>query len=144
MSDIAGFADSLSRVARHWRTRLNARFRELDLTQARWLTLLELSNADGVNQRDLALTLGIEAPTLVRLLDGLEGQGLIVREACTADRRAKLVRLTPAAQPLLDKMHAIADALRADLLRDIPEDQLLIAAQVLTLIAERLETTSHD
>ncbi|MBV1897594.1 MAG: MarR family transcriptional regulator [Rhodobacteraceae bacterium] len=133
------FANELARVARQWRTRLDAQFRHLGLTQARWRTLIELSVNGPVTQRDLAGYLGVEGPTLVRLLDGLETKGLIERRACPNDRRAKMVHLTKAAGPVLDEIRVLADETRRSILADIPKQDLTVARQVLATIAERLE-----
>jgi len=135
------FANELARVARQWRTRLDGQFRGLGLTQARWRTLIELSANGPVTQRDLAGYLGVEGPTLVRLLDGLETKGLIERRACPDDRRAKLVHLTKAAGPVLDEIRDIADETRRKILAGIPSQDLTVARQVLATIAERLEKT---
>ncbi|MBV1927379.1 MAG: MarR family transcriptional regulator [Rhodobacteraceae bacterium] len=133
------FANELARVARQWRTRLDAQFRGLGLTQARWRTLIELSANGPVTQRDLAGYLGVEGPTLVRLLDGLETQGLIERRPCPDDRRANLVHLTKAAGPVLDEIRGIADETRQEILAGIPTKDLSVARRVLATIAERLE-----
>ena len=141
MSEEAEFAMALGKVARRWRTRLDSRLRVMGLIQARWMALLELSQADGQTQRDLAATLGIEGPTLVRLLDGLEAQGLIERQACTDDRRAKRIHLTANAAPVLREIRQIAEGTRRELLGGIPRDDLSAARRVLASIAERLEQT---
>jgi len=133
------FANELARVARQWRTLLDARFRGLGLTQARWRTLIELSINGPVTQRDLAAVLGVEGPTVVRLLDGLETKGLIERRVNPHDRRAKRVSLTKAAAPILEEIRGIADETRKEILADIPPDDLAVAHQVLTMIAERME-----
>ena len=135
------FANELARVARQWRTRLDARFRGLGLTQARWRTLIELSRNDSVTQRDLAGYLGVEGPTLVRILDGLAAQGLIERRECPDDRRAKRVSLTKAAEPVLEEIKTIADETRGEILEGIAPGDLTIARQVLAAIAERLENS---
>lgn len=49
---------------------------------------MELSRNGPLTQRDLASFLGVEGPTLVRLLDGLEAKDLIARRVCPDDRRA--------------------------------------------------------
>jgi len=141
MPEDVEFAIELGKVARRWRTRLDSRLRSMGLTQARWMALLELSRAAGLTQRDLAATLGIEGPTLVRLLDGLEEQGLIERQSCPDDRRAKRVRLTEAAAPVLREIRKIADATRGELLEGVDPADLSVARRVLAMISERLEHT---
>lgn len=133
------FTRALSTVSRRWRRRLDTQFRGLGLSQARWRVILELSRHDEITQIELARTLGVEGPTLVRLLDALEAAGLVERQPSTEDRRAKKLRLTPAALPLLARMKAIAAVHRADLLSDISPDDLQVAARVLGQIAARLE-----
>jgi len=133
------FARSLAASSRMWRRYLDLQFRELDLSQARWGVLFELSRTEEVTQVELARSLGIEAATLVRLLDGLEGAGLIERRPSTEDRRAKTLHLTDAARPLIVRMEEISGASRADILKGISQHDLRIATKVLSRIAARLE-----
>lgn len=133
------FAIELGRVSRQWRKRLDERLKKTGLTQARWLVLLHLSRVGSLSQRDLAETVGIEGPTLVRLLDSLEGQGLIERRLCGDDRRVKRIHLTAAARPLLAEITAIAAALRRQVLAEVDGDELRAAWKVLRDIGDRLE-----
>lgn len=127
-------------IGRRWRARLDQRLRHTGLTQARWHALLELSKApDGLTQRELAERVGIEPATLVRQIDGLELQGLIERCPVEGDRRAKMVRLTEAARPLIDEMTATVDAMRAELLQGVTDAQVEQTLGVLRAIAERLD-----
>ncbi|MBJ7411953.1 MarR family transcriptional regulator [Phenylobacterium sp. VNQ135] len=130
----------LAFIHRRWRARLDERLRRTGLTQSRWQLLLVLSKADGgLLQRELAERVGIEASTLVRQLDALQRDGLIFREAVAGDRRAKLVQLAPGAQPVLDHITEVADALREEILHGIPKDDLGTTVSVLRRISERLE-----
>ena len=64
------FALELGRVSRRWRTRLDERLKITGLTQARWSTLLHLARGERcMTQRELAERVGIEGPTMIRLLD---------------------------------------------------------------------------
>lgn len=134
------FAFELGRISRSWRARLDERLRDSGLTQARWQALLQLSRGgDGVTQRELAARVGVEGPTMARLLDGLEQRGLIERRAVDSDRRAYHIHLTPAAQPLLAHINRIAAELRRELLAGIPAQQLQTCTAVLREIGARLE-----
>lgn len=141
MAEDLQFAVQLGKVARRWRTRLDSRLRSAGLTQARWMALLELSRSGDLTQRELAFSLGVEGPTLVRLLDGLEAQGMIERHPCPGDRRAKRVHLTEAADPVLREIGKITDATRRELLEGVASADLSAALRVLALIDERLEQT---
>ncbi len=140
MSDRERFATELGRVHRKWRARLDERLKDTGLTHARWHALLAIwRQKQPLTQRELAQILGIEGPTLVRILDGLEAQGIIQRCAAEGDRRAKTIKATEAAQPLMVKIARIADELRIELLRDVPAADLAVATRVLTLIGDKLE-----
>lgn len=134
------FAIEIGRVSRQWRKRLDERLKETGLTQARWLVLLHLSRAGPLSQRELAEIVGIEGPTLVRLLDSLEGQGLVERRVGEDDRRVKQVHLTDAAGPLLVVISGIAVSLRKQALANIEEGELRAAWKVLRDIGDRLES----
>jgi MarR family transcriptional regulator for hemolysin len=75
----------------------------------------------------------------VRLLDALEAQGLIERLPVEGDRRAKHVRLTDAAQPLLAQINGIAADLRREIFADVRNDDLRTSLTVLQRIGDRLE-----
>lgn len=133
------FALEIGRVSRWWRTRLNERVRHLDLNQARWIVLLQLSRYGPASQRELAERVGVEGPSLVRVLDRLEAQGLVERRPSDDDRRIKHVGLTEAAVPVLQQLTTLADELRHELLADIPAENIKTALHVLKAIGDRLE-----
>ncbi|MGV8242260.1 MarR family transcriptional regulator, partial [Pseudomonas aeruginosa] len=70
-----------------------------------------------------AQSVGVEGPTLARLLDGLESQGLVRRLAVAEDRRAKHIVLTPKADVLIADIEAIAASVRNDVLTGIDESE---------------------
>jgi MarR family transcriptional regulator for hemolysin len=130
---------ALGQISRRWRSRLDGRMAAFGLTEARWLPLLHLARwGDGLTQKELATSLGVEGPTLVRTLDWLEREGLVERRAAEADRRAKRVHLTPRAVALHREIEREAAAVRADLLDGISEAELLACLGVLDRIAARL------
>ena len=129
----------LARVGRRWRTRLDARVKHLGLTQARWIALLHLRLSGCLSQRDLAERIGVEGPTLVRLLDALQARGLIERVEADDDRRVKKIHLAGSAKSLIEEITRISDAFREELMEGIPADDLRTAHRVLRLIGDRLE-----
>src|ERR1700753_2183166 len=65
-------------VSRLWRARFADRLKSQDQTDARWTALYMIADAPrGVTQPHLAERVGVQGPTLVRLLDALEHQGLV-------------------------------------------------------------------
>jgi MarR family transcriptional regulator, transcriptional regulator for hemolysin len=99
-------------LGRRWRAYYDERIRQTGLTLARVTVLYWIDALDGATtQRELADIVGIEGPTLVRQLHALEGMGLIERVPAPGDRRAKAIRLTAAAEPVLRMIHENNDRL---------------------------------
>jgi MarR family transcriptional regulator for hemolysin len=139
-SDQHRFAMQLAQLSRSWRAELDRRLAGLGLSQARWLVLLHLARFDAPpTQRELAQSVGVEGPTLARLLDSLEAQQLVSRHAVPEDRRAKKIELCPQAQPLIEKIEAISTQLRHELFAGIDEEELRRCQQVHARILGNLE-----
>lgn len=119
------FVISLFNVRNQVRFAMDDAFRPLGITDATWRTLFYLEQTgSGVSQKDLATVMGIEGPSLVRLLDSLEDKQWIERRPSETDRRSKSVHLTRKAQRLLDKLHSVADQVRGELLKDISDQEI--------------------
>ena len=131
---------AIGESARLWRTRLNERLRPLGLSQARWMVLLHLSRrGDGVMQKALAEWIGIEAPTLVRILDRMTEDGWIERRESTTDRRAKTVHLTPQSNAIIKRIDKIAAQLRKEMLADVDDADIDACMRVLQQIKQTAE-----
>lgn len=127
----AAFTAELAAVNRKLRALVDDRARNMGLTLSRARLLMELAKADGPIQSDLAGILDIEQPTLVRLLDGLERNGMIERRAVEGDRRARRVFLTDAARAQAQDILDFLTALRAGILQGIAPEELEAALDVL-------------
>jgi MarR family transcriptional regulator, transcriptional regulator for hemolysin len=108
-------------VAHLLRRRFEQRSGHQGLTRSQWRAIAYLARQEGVHQAHLAERLEIEPITLVRILDRLEGRGLVERRQDPNDRRAWLLYLKDAARPLLVGMQAIGDASRAEALEGVSE-----------------------
>jgi MarR family transcriptional regulator for hemolysin len=140
MTDEHRFGMQVANMSRGWRAELDRRLADLGLSQARWLVLLHLARfEEPPTQRELAQSVGVEGPTLARLLDSLETQGLVQRHAVVEDRRAKKIVLCDNARPLIQQIEAIATALRVELFAGIDEEELRICMRVHTKILANLE-----
>ncbi|UFN51066.1 MarR family transcriptional regulator [Roseomonas sp. OT10] len=135
----ATFLTDLSVAGRKLRTLFDALVRQHGLTLSRARLLLHLDRHGGVTQSELASVLELEHPTVVRLLDGLESQGLIRRCAVAGDRRAKQVMLTEEAQPSILEMERITAGMRERLLSEIGDADLAVASRVLSQVLTAME-----
>jgi DNA-binding MarR family transcriptional regulator len=108
-------------VARLMRKRFEQNARDLGLTRSQCQVLAHLARHQGIQQGGLAEILEVEPITLTRLLDRLEGLGLVERRAHASDRRIRLLYLTPRAHPLLNDIFTIGAATRGEALEGVPE-----------------------
>lgn len=89
------FGHLLMGVSRNWRHVLMARLAELGLTDATWGPLFHLHAAgQPLSLKQLAHQVGLDSSSLVRVVDLLEGRGLLRRETDSTDRRSKALILT--------------------------------------------------
>lgn len=83
------------------RARSRAWQRQAPLTPAQYYLLLALSHQRGLGVGDMAAAAGCTSPTATRMLDGLERDGVVVREPSSEDRRRTVVSLTAKGKRLL-------------------------------------------
>ncbi|MFY3774950.1 MULTISPECIES: MarR family transcriptional regulator [Marinobacter] len=134
------FPFAVARVTRRWRKMLDERLKDLGVTQARWSTMVYLEKGgEGLTQRELASLMAIENPTLVRLLDSLEQQGLIERRPCPHDRRARRLHLTSAGRAFMDDLSERAEVLREEMLEGISDKEIECTVKVFHKILENAE-----
>jgi MarR family transcriptional regulator, transcriptional regulator for hemolysin len=130
----------IMRFARRWRAIANEHLSRIGHTQARWEALYWIAvSQGGATQRELAECVGIEEPTLVRMLHRLEQEGLVERRNSQSDRRTKTIVLTQAAEPHMKAMSGTIDKLREDLLQNISPEEIAKCVDVLDRMLERLE-----
>jgi MarR family transcriptional regulator, transcriptional regulator for hemolysin len=134
------FAEALHLAAHSWRTVLDRRLRPLGYSRSRWMVLLQVSRHDGISHRVLSERLGIEAATLVRLVDRMEKEGLLRRRASETDRRVKHLHLSPAGRKEVERIWASAANLRKEILSGLSKDEINITLKIMQQIRSKLET----
>jgi MarR family transcriptional regulator, transcriptional regulator for hemolysin len=124
--DLAFTINDVGRLLRVYADQKAARF---GMSRAKWAVLARLDRFEGLKQAELADMLDLQPITLTRLLDGLAENGLIERRPDPDDRRAKRLFLTPAARPLLERLHDLGEELMTAALAglDRAEEEALLA-----------------
>lgn len=129
---------TLGQLNRQWRRLVDRRLRPHGLTEATWLPLVHLARAaEPMRQKDLAASLGLDGSSVVRLLDGLESGGFIVRSEHT-DRRAKAIELTRRGQAVVQELDVLLIDSRAALFECVPAEELEAAFSVVERLGRRL------
>jgi MarR family transcriptional regulator, transcriptional regulator for hemolysin len=139
------FSQGLTFVARRWRNVMNEALLAVGQSHVRWGTLYWITVfGDRVNQTQLAERMGIEQPTLGRVLRELEADGLIQRRAPKGDRRARVIELTPASKPLMQKINQIQNTIRNSLIKDISPEELAACLTVFAKILDNADQVSEN
>jgi MarR family transcriptional regulator, transcriptional regulator for hemolysin len=110
----------------------------LGVTRAQWKVLFKLTRYPGMRQIELADMLDIEPITLSRIIDRLEEAGLVERAADPSDRRAWRLHVTARAEPLVEKLRAVADDLSVEAFGGIDAKDIELARRVLATVRENL------
>ena len=96
-----------------------SRLRAFGLTPIQHTILRVLKDSDNIDQRSLAALAGLDTSTTTDVLTRLAEKKLVARVAGTEDRRTRVVRLTPAGDRLLQKVHPHIIAGQEELLRPL-------------------------
>ena len=126
-------------VARRWRRELDAALANAGLTDATWTPLVHLDETGGgISQKQLAALVGVDASTLVRLLDILERKDFIERRADSHDGRSRLVYLTPQGDAHVRQIRELLLQNEEAMLSDISDSEISNMLDVLERIDARL------
>ena len=139
------FVSALFNARNRVRFAMDDKFRPLGVTDASWRALFYLEQeGDGVQQKELARAMGIEGPSLVRLLDNLQAKKLIERKPSPEDRRSNTIHLTAASRVQLEALHHTAGEVRQNILSDVSDADLDICINVLRKIITQSREIGAD
>ena len=129
----AKFSFLVHDVSRMRRTFFDQALRPLGITRAQYWALGNISRHtdDGMIQTELARILETGKVSVGGLIDRLEEAGLVYRQGDKADRRVKRIFMTDKGFEMLDHIAMVGDQLDARLFRDISDEELAVAADVI-------------
>jgi DNA-binding MarR family transcriptional regulator len=129
----AGAVVLLTRLARSVYRHVDEQ--QLGMRLKEFVMLNYLGESDGTTQRQLGEVMGIDANTVVLLLNGLEERGFAVRERDPEDRRRHLVRITPAGRKALVRGERALESVTDEALGGLDADE---RGALRTLLAKAL------
>jgi MarR family transcriptional regulator, transcriptional regulator for hemolysin len=130
----------IGEVSRAWRHEMNQRLKPFGLNVSMRQVLMQLhKNPEGLMQRDLARKLGIEGPTLVRLLDQLEKKQWIRRVTASDDKRCKYSMLTPKATEQIQIIEKLSHELRIKMMKGLSREKIEAGLHAMTQIRDNLQ-----
>nr|WP_281351842.1 MarR family transcriptional regulator [Altericroceibacterium indicum] len=127
--------------ARRWLNLVDELLRDDDgQSRARWQTLAAIIFSEGpIATLDLSYRMAVQWPTLIRTLNELEKDGMIVRKVDPADRRSRLISATEQGITLFNQAQAILDPKREEVLSEFTKEELELGAKVLNRFVVSLE-----
>ena len=129
---------SVAMAYRALRKALDAELGYYGITFAQWQVLAGLALEGEISQVKLAELIGVEGPTLVRILDRMEQRGWIKRKVSLRDRRQKLISPTKKAEGVWKKMTECAHGVRNEAVKGISSKDAENLQRLLKKIRENL------
>lgn len=117
----------------------HARVEARGLSVAYWRVLATLSDADGMTMGELTRIVLYKQPTLSKIIDRMEGEGLIERRASADDRRKVRVHITEAGRALVAELQAEAKRHEADVLTGYGPEEKALLKKVLRQVISHCE-----
>ena len=98
------------------------------------MLLMTLADAGQVSQNELSRRMVRDKSQMTRMIQGLEGKGLVRRENSTSDGRVVMVSLTAEGEQVVEELlEAVADVI-GDLLAPISANETQLLKQLLSRI----------
>ncbi len=138
MDRLRNFGFLLKQVSRRYVLRFEQRAQEMSLTLPPCKVLAYLERNEGVSQAKLADLTSIEPMAMVRILDRMEADGLIVRKLDPDDRRARRLYLTAKAKPALEEVWRLAALTRSETFAGISQSERDVFLDVLARLDRNL------
>lgn len=133
------FGELILSVGRLWRRAADNALEASGLSHATATPLVALSRlGDHVRQGVIAEKVGLEGPSLVRVVDLLLEEGLVTRAEDPTDRRAKILSLTQPGRKRVAEIEGILEDLRINLLAEFGGDELDAAESLLKKLEMKL------
>ena len=120
------------------RLQKNFKLAGIEITIEQWSVLYHLWKQDGLSQQQLCDATFRDKPSITRLVDNLEKQGLVKRMANKNDRRVNRICITPEAQKLQDQTMDVANQTLNEALAGVSNGQIEVAKEVLQRVYDNL------
>ena len=141
--DERAFAQTLLRLARIYRREVNRALAAHGISDAKAMPVLHIARAGGgMRQGVLAEEVGVEGPSMVRILDQLCQTGLVERRDDPTDKRAKTLHLTAEGQALAKDVEDAVQVVRAQMLAQVSDADLSAALRTFAAFEAALDAAA--
>jgi DNA-binding MarR family transcriptional regulator len=119
---------------------LRKRLKRSGINLARWRVLAVLQDNGRMNISQIVERTIIEQPTVSRIVDQLEREGLAFREICDEDSRFVQVMLTEAGERAFREIYPVATRHQEQGLQDFTQQEIQTLISFLERIQENIES----
>jgi MarR family transcriptional regulator, transcriptional regulator for hemolysin len=126
---------TLTRVSRAYKSVADKMVANYGLSQATaWPVVMIGRLGDGVRPGAVADALGLDPSSLVRVIDHLIDAGLITRNECASDRRARTLHLTADGRKRAAQLEKALNEFRRTLFEGVPQADIAACMRVFTAL----------
>jgi DNA-binding MarR family transcriptional regulator len=129
-------------VARQLKRSFEENARRHGITLPQWRLIRQLQASGELSQTSLAGLVDSDPMTVSRMVERMEAGGLVERRADPNDSRAKLVRLTPSAKALIEKMRRVGVNVFENALEGVSDAERATLLKALNRISDNLDAES--
>ncbi len=142
----AKFSFLIHDVSRMRRTFFDQALKPMGITRAQWWALGNISRhaEEGMIQTELANILETGKVSVGGLIDRLEEAELVYRQADKVDRRVKRIYITDKGFGVLEHITIAGECLDDVLFKDVSDDELATAAEVLARVKANVRLALRD
>ncbi len=137
MQETIGFA--LVQACKAYRTAVDTEFRLINLHVGQEMILLQLWEAEGQTQSELAEKLCVEPPTVTRMIQRMEHDSLLVRYQDREDARIHRVNLTPKGRALREQVEAIWAQIEVATMQGFTTEERMLLRRLLIQLRNNLQ-----
>lgn len=133
----------LAQASHAYRVRAGSRLARIELHTGQESLLKALADNDGQSMSDLAATLGVQPPTVTKMISRLAAQGYVERRASRGDGRQALVFLTPRGLRTIDGIDKVWKRIEKDAVAGIDDKDRKKLRKLLRQIERNLGAARH-
>lgn len=114
-----------------------------NLTFEQALVVFLLNFYDGLTQRDIAISLDKDSPSITRLIDELEGLKMLERKSDPNDRRAKNIYLTKKGKDVVPGIIEVTKVAFKKAFKGISENEINVMQSVLKRMMDNMRAETN-
>ena len=131
---------NIYRITNHLNRSLRSRLKRSGINISRWRVLAVLKDHGRMNMSQIVEQTIIEQPTVSRIVDQLEREGLATRETSGVDSRFVEVRLTRAGEKAFNEIYPIATKHQEQALKGFKKHEIKSLISFLERIQNNIST----